>query len=113
MGGLLAKIADIAWEIFRGGREIEARVNSAAAGALVHLEGVRDAPHGDSSEYRDEKGYLGGELKKLTLAAGERPGKFKDELEIAMLVQNAVVIRGERFVDGYITQLKRIVPVDS
>jgi hypothetical protein len=87
MGGLLAKIADIAWEIFRGGREIEARVNSAAAGALVHLEGVRDAPHGDSSEYRDEKGYLGGELKKLTLAAGERPGKFKDELEIAMLVK--------------------------
>jgi hypothetical protein len=79
MGGLLAKIADIACEIFRGGREIEARANSAAAGALVHLEGVRDAPPGDSSEYRDEKGYLGGDLKKLTLAAGERPGKFKDE----------------------------------
>jgi hypothetical protein len=110
MGALLAKLADIAWQIFKGGRELRARVNRTARTSLVHLEGVRNAPPGDSQTYRDEKHLLGEELKKLTEAAGEAPGKFGEELRVARLVQQAVVIGGERYVDRYIAELERIAP---
>jgi hypothetical protein len=113
MGALLAKIADIVWGIFDRSWKGRSRVNRAAAGALLHLRGVRNAPAGDSKEYRDEKYLLGVKLKKLTAAAGESPGKFSEELRIALLVQDAVVIRGERYVDEYIAQLEHIVSSDS
>jgi hypothetical protein len=89
------------------------RVNSAAVSALFHLRGVRNAPPGDSSEYRDEKHYLGEELRKLREAAGESPREFGEELRVALLVHDAVVIGGERYVDEYIAELERVVLSDS
>ena len=90
-----------------------AQVSRAAAGALLHLRGVRNAPHGDSKEYRDEKHLLGKELTKLTKAAAESPGEFGQELRVGLEVQDAVVIRSERYVDNYIAKLEHIVLSDS
>jgi len=89
--------------------DVAARVNRAAAGALLHLRGVRNAPYGDSKEYRDERHLLGEEVTKLTKAAAESPGEFGQELRVGLEVQDAVVIRGERYVDEDIAKLERIV----
>jgi Trypsin-like peptidase domain len=90
-----------------------ARVRRAAAGALLHLRGVRNAPPGDSNEYRDEKHLLGEELKRLIEAAGESPGDFGQELRVGLDVHEAVASGGERYVDEYIAKLEHIVLSDS
>jgi hypothetical protein len=90
-----------------------ARVRGAAASALAHLRGVRNAPPGDSKEYRDEKHYLGEDLKELIQAAAEAGREFDEALRVSLEIQGAVVSGGERYVDEYIAKLEGIVLPDS
>ena len=109
MGVFLAKIAEIVSDTVKGIAGRRRAVNRAAVASLRHLRGVRNAPPGDSPEYRDEKRLLGERLAQLTDSAGEKPRKFREELRVAGRIQDAVVIGGERYVDEYIADLERLI----
>jgi hypothetical protein len=109
MFALLAKLAELA-DNWTGRRRGEAAaVRRAKTSALTHLRGVRNAPPGDSQMYRDEKEHLGRSLQELIDAASAPPGnRFAEHVRVSMRVKDAVVIRGERLVDEYIEELKRL-----
>jgi hypothetical protein len=109
MFALLAKLAELAG-LREGERRREAAaVRRATASALTHLEGVRNAPPGDSQMYLDEKEHLGRSLQELIEAASAPPGdRFKAHVLAGRRVKDAVVIRGERLVDPYIEELERL-----
>ena len=107
------KILEAGSDLFKFRRDVGADVHSAAASALSHLRGVRNAPSGDSKIYNDEKRELGADLNDLIKAAGRSRGRFDKELRLALRIQDAVVIQGTRDIDPYITELEPIVHPDA
>lgn len=105
MGTLAAKLIEIFWSLIDRNRARRLRIKRHVSAALLHLRGIRAAPDGDSPQYQGEKHHLGVELGQLIEVAGEDPEAFAEELRVATEVHGAVVIRGERQVDGYIDAL--------
>jgi hypothetical protein len=105
VGALAAKLLEIFWSLIDRNRARRLRIKRHVSAALLHLRGVREAPAGESPQYLGERHHLGVELGQLIEVAGENPDAFAEELRVATEVHGAVVIRGERFVDGYIEEL--------